>query len=241
MILGLLIGVLLSEIVFTIVLAAGVNIPFLQIAQATGSVAVGISAVVALNLYLATIKRHKSEDSRKASQVYLQEAINILERTYDIFTDAGSNTDPPRNNRLLWLTTARSILRYYRIKDKINQNDHKEIVLEHEEYWRIQLYNILDRNKSNFSVTYFQPSGNKYGEDTIHRDSIGVIFDFARWYDDSQDPLKDTDVITMYAKGAVPIDQFGVIHFIEQYEQYDAKIQERKNELGLNPQSQRLS
>jgi hypothetical protein len=232
MLFGLLVGALLSLIAFTIALAVGENIPFLQIAQATGSIAVGISAIVALNLYLATIKRHKSEDSRKASQEYLQEAIKILERTYDVFTDKGSNTDPPRNNRLLWLTTARMFLRYYRIRDKINQDDHDEIVKEHEEYWRVQMYNILDRNKSNFSLAYFQPSGNQYGGDTVHRDSIGVIFDFARWYDDTEDPLKNTDVITMYAKGAVPIDQHGVEEFIEQYEEYSAKIQERKKALN---------
>ncbi len=84
-------------------------------------------------------------------------------------------------------------------------------------------------------MAYFQPSGNKYGEGTVHRDSIGVIFDFAKWYDDTEDPLKATDVITMYAKGAVPIDQHGVEQFIEQYEEYSAKIQERKSELGSIP------
>ena len=234
MLFGLLIGVLLSLIAFTIALAIGENIPFLQIAQATGSIAIGISAIVALKLYLTTIKRHKSEDLRKASQEYLQEAIKLLERTYDIFTDKGTNTDPPRNNRLLWLTTARMFLRYYRIRDKIDQEDHKEIVKEHEEYWRFQLYNILERNKINFSIAYFQPSGNMYGGDTIQRDSIGVIFDFARWYDDTEDPLKNIDVITMYAKGAVPIDQLGVKSFIEQYEKYTAKINARKKELGYD-------
>lgn len=235
MLFGLLVGILLSLIVFTITLAVGESIPFLQIAQATGSIAIGVSAIVGLNLYLATIKRHSSEDQRKASKEYLQEAIKILERAYEIFTDKGTNTNPPRNNRLLWLTTARFFLRYYRLKGKINQEDHKEIVREHEEYWRIQIYNLLEINKSKFTLAYFQPSGNKYGEGTVHRDSIGVVFDFARWYDDTEDPLKDTDVITMYAKGAVPIDQFGVEQFIEQYEEYSAKIQKRKGELGVVP------
>lgn len=230
---GLLLGILLSLIAFTIVLGACDKIPFLQIAQATGSIAVGISAIVAVNLYVSTIRRHESEDLRKASQEYLQEAIKILERMYDIFTDNGENTDPPRNNRLLWLTTARMILRYHKIRDKINQDDHKEIVKEHEEYWRFQLYNLLRRNRSNFSLAYFQPSGNMYGADVIQRDSVGVIFDFAQWYDDTENPLKDADIITMFAKGAVPIDQHGVKQFIKQYEKYYAKIQERRQELNI--------
>ena len=229
---GLLIGVLSSLIVFTIVLSNVENIPFLEVAQATGSIAIGISAVVGLHLYIATVKRHKSEDERKASQEYLKESINILERAFDIFTDNGKNISPPRSDRLLWLTTARMFLRYYRIRDKINQSDHQAIIKEHEEYLRVQFYNILSQNKSKFNLAYFQPSGDKYGPNTIHRDSVGVVFDFARWYDDTEDPLIDTDVITMFAKGAVPIDQFGVYEFIEQYNEYFAKIQEKKQELN---------
>lgn len=234
MLLGLLVGVLLSLIVSAVARAVAEDIPFLQIAQATGSLAVGISAIVGLFLYEATVKKHKYEGTRNASKVYLSEAVNILERAYDIFTDKGCNIYPPRNNRLLWLTTARMFLRYYRIKQRISQDDHCTIVKEHEEYWRVQFYNILDRNKSNFDLRYFQPSGNKYHGDNIQRDSIGVIFDFARWYDDSEDPLPNTDVISMYAKDAVPSDQVGVQEFIEQYDQYFAKIQERKKELDRN-------
>lgn len=234
MLFGVLLGILLSLIAFTVALGACDNIPFLQLAQATGSIAVGISAIVAVNLYISTISRHKSEDLRKASQEYLQEAIKILERMYDIFTDNGENTDPPRNNPLLWLTTARMMLRYYKIRDKINQDDHKEIVKEHEEYWRFQLYNLLSRNRSNFRLAYFQPSGDKNGADVIQRDSVGIIFDFARWYDDTEDPLKDADIITMFAKGAVPIDQHGVKQFIKQYQEYYAKIQERSKELNVD-------
>lgn len=233
MVLGLLIGILLSLIAFTIALGACDNIPFLQLAQATGSIAVGISAIVAVTLYISTIRRHKSEDKRKASQEYLQEAIKILERMYDIFTDNGKNTDPPLNNHLLWLTTARMVLRYYKMRDKINQDDHTEIVNEHEEYWRFQLYNLLRRNQSKFCLSYFQPSGDKNNADIIQRDSVGVIFDFARWYDDTEDPLKDADIITMFAKGAVPIDQYGVKLFIKQSEKYYAKIQEKRKELKI--------
>ena len=231
MTLGFLVGTLFSLIVFTILLSVSNGIPFIQVAQATGSIAIGISAVVGINLYIATTNRHRAEDKRKTSEEYLKEAIKILERAYEIFTDDGTNVCPPRNDRLLWLTTARMILRYYKIKAQINQTDLSEIVQEHEEYWRVQLYNVLNQNTSNFTVGYFQPSGNRYGGDTVHRDSIGVIFDFAKWYDDSEDPLNSADVISMYAKGALPLDQHGARSFIEQYEEYFSKIVQRKSEL----------
>jgi len=225
---GLLIGALFTLIGGTIYLAICDSIPYLQIAQATGSLAIAISAIVGIKLYLTTIKRHSDEDSRKASGKYLDEAINLLERVYEIYTDDGVNLGPPRNDRLLWLVTARMILRYYRIRDNINQDDHKVIINEHEEYWRHKINTVLSSNSVLFDLAYFMPSGDPYDGDVIHRDSIGVIFDFARWYDDTEDPLQGTDVISMFARGAVPIDQIGVEQYIEQFDEYHARIQERR-------------
>ena len=229
----------MSLILLTITDALVKGLPFVQIAQAVGSAAVGISAIVALSLYLVTVKRHQSEDARKASYEYLKEAKNILERAYEIFTDDGRNTTPPRNDRVTWLNTARMFLRYYRIKDKLNQEDHKEIVKQHEEYWRVQFYNLLRRNTPQFDLSYFRCGGGQYNPETIHRDSIGVIFDFARWYDDTEDPLKDADVITMFAKGALPLDQEGAHQYIESFEDYFQKIQSRKTELQNHDHQQK--
>lgn len=228
---GFLLGTLVSLIVFTIALSFGEALPFLQVAQATGSIAIGISAIVGINLYITTTRRHVAEDSRKRSQEYLGEAINLLERAYSKFTDDGENIEPPRNDRLLWLTTARFIVRYIKIKEKITEQDHLNVIEEHEEYWRTQFYEVLSKNRSNFNLAYFMPSGHPYNGDVVHRDSVGVVFYFSKWPDDNDDPLHGVDAIGMYARSAVPIDQFGVEEFIEQYDDYNSKIQARKQEL----------
>lgn len=234
MLLGFLLGILLTVIGFTVLLSSANEIPFLQIAQSIGSVAIAISAAIALNLYLTTVKRHKQEDCKYASKEYLDEAINLLERAFEIFTDKSQNLSPPRNDRLLWFTTARMIVRYQNVKHKITESSHKDIVQEHEEYWRLQFYELLDDNKDNFTVEYFQPSGDKYHHTTISRKTIPVIFNFSRWHDDSQDVLKQVDEIELLANGAVSISFTGVEEFLEQYDEFFEKVERRKSELEGN-------
>lgn len=234
MLLSFLLGVLLTVIGFTVLLSSISEIPILQIAQSIGSVAIAVSAAIALNLYLTTVKRHEKEDNKYASKEYLDEAINLLERSYEIFTDKGGNLAPPRNNRLLWFTTARMIVRYQIVKGKITESSHIDIVQEHEEYWRLQFYEILEDNNDNFTVEYFQPSGDKYHHTTISRKTILIIFNFSKWHDDKQDVLKQIDEIELLAKGAVSISFSGVEDFIGQYEEFNGKVEKRKGELREN-------
>jgi hypothetical protein len=231
---GFFLGILFSLLGFTLLLSVSENIPFLQIAQATGSIAVGISAIVALNLYRTTLNRHESEDKRNRSKEYLSQAIVAIERSYDIFTDNEENTEPPRNDRALWLTAARFIIRFRRLKEKITEPDHIDVISEHEEYWRNKYATLLSKNKSKFDLVYFMPNGNNYGGEVVQRDSIGVVFDFARWPEDNDDPLHGVDVIEMYARGAIPIDFFGIEEYIEKYVSYHEKIEKRKNEINEN-------
>jgi hypothetical protein len=229
---GILVGVLLSHIAFILAVAMGENTPLLQVIQATAAIAVALSAIVGLNVYLTTIKRHNSEDARKESQEYLHESRNCMERTFEIFTDNGRNTDPPRNSRVLWQMTASMFLRYYRIKEKISQADHREIINEHEEYWRMQFYNLLDRNRSKFDLLYLQPSCEKCGTDTEHMNAIGIIFDFARCTAASADSLRDADGVAMHARGAVPADQHGIRQFIQSNDAYHAMVEQRTLEFN---------
>lgn len=231
---GFLLGILTSLIASTLLLSVSENVPFLEIAQATGSIAIGISTIVALKLYVTTIRRHKSEDDRKRSKEYLSQAILAVERSYEIFTDNEKHTGYPRNDRALWLTAARFIIRFKRLKEKITEQDHIYVINEHEEYWRNKYATILAKNKNKFDLAYLMPSGDIYGGDVVHRDSIGIVFYFARWPEDNDDPLHGVDVIDMYARGAIPIDFFGIEEFIEKYVPYNKKIQKRKEELNGN-------
>ena len=204
-------------------------------AQSTGSIAVGISALVALNLYKTTSSRYESEDKRNRSKEYLSQAIVAIERSYEIFTNKGENTEPPKNDRALWLTAARFIIRFRRLKEKVTEEDHLDVINEHEEYWRNKFATLLVKNKDNFNLAYLMPSGDPYGGDVVQRDSIGVVFYFARWPEDNDDPLHGIDVIEMYARGAIPFDFFGIEEYIEKYVPYHEKIENRKKELDKSP------
>lgn len=220
MVLGILIGFLSALVVFTIIIANADSIPVIQIVQATGSISIAISAFVAIHLYLATIKRHRDEDARKASTEYLREAILLLERAYEAFSDIGGSSGAPRNDRLLWLTVARTFLRYYRMRDKITQEEQKEIVNEHEEHWRHQIYVLLSDNIRRFDLDYFMESGSIHAGNNIQPDSLVVIFDFARWYEDTEDPLPEADVVAMFKKGAIPPDYDGALEYLELFPKY---------------------
>ncbi|MDZ7662951.1 hypothetical protein [Thiohalophilus sp.] len=199
--------------------------------QTIGSLAIAGSAIVAFFLYRLNQARHSHEDKYKASETFLKESIRILERSYEIFTDNGKHIFPPRNDRLLWLTTARMILRFDRLKSRITENEHKEIIDEHEEYWRFQFYKLMDFNNSNFTKAYFCPSGNQYDADTIAINSIAIIFSFAKWKEGNEDPLRAVDDKMLFAKGAIPIDQFGVLDFLEGYSEYWGEVQVMKEEV----------
>ena len=236
---GFLAGVVVTLIAIIIIAALNTDIAFfsqinanLPTFQAIGSLAIACSAIVAFFLYRLNLKRHKDEDAYKESNTFLKEAINNLERAFEIFTDNGTSISPPRNDRLLWLTTARMILRFNKLRSRISISEHIDIVDEHEEYWRFQFYKLLDKNKSNFTKTYFNPSGKPHSGDCVARNSMAVIFSFARWKEGAKDPMDAVDDKLLFAKGAIPIDQFGAIGFLEDYEKYWDEVEELKKKLN---------
>lgn len=235
---GFLIGVLLTLIIIVIVSALNTDIPlFAQINnnlatfQAIGSLAIAGSAIVAFFLYRLNFKRHIQEDTYKASETFLNESIKILERAFEIFTDRGTNLNPPRNDRLVWLTTARMILRFNKLKSIVSETEHLEIIDQHEEYWRFQFYKLINENTPNFTKAYFNPSGKLYSSDCIARNSMAVIFSFSEWKKGAKDPMDEADDKLLFAKGVVSINQVGAIEFLTDYEKYWGEVQEIKESL----------
>jgi len=231
--LGFFIGIIITLIIIVILSITFPTAPtpswvliHISSIQAIGSLAIACSAIVAFFLYRTTIIRHAKEDQFNASEAFLQEAKQLLEKTYLIFTDKEENTNPPRGDRLLWLTTARMITRYRNIKEKITENAHIEITEEHEEYWRYHFYKLLDQNSTNFDATYL---GKINSGTNVERGSIAIVFDFARW--NGTDPLEAVDDKRLFASKVLPIDQHGILHYLEQYKKYWGEVLEiRKNE-----------
>ncbi len=203
----------------------------LIVIQAFGSFAIGISAIVALLIYSFNVNKKSSDDRYKASENFLREAIIIIERAYEMFTDNGKIRNPPKNDRLLWLTIARMLIRFKNMRLKITQDEDCEIINEHAEYWRFQFYKLLDDNVGNFTKEYFSVDEEKYSGNEISRNSIAVIFDFSQWNDGYNDPLHGVDDIELFARDVISIDQQGAMDFLEGYSEYWSKVNKRKAEI----------
>ncbi|WP_136255209.1 hypothetical protein [Onishia niordana] len=202
----------------------------IRVIQALGSLAVACSAVVAYRLYVANTKRHEQEDARAHSGAFLEESKQILERAYEVFSGSGKLV--PANDRLIWLSIARMLLRYQALKVHITELDHRQIMGENEEYQRLRFYVLLDRCKDELDRDYFQGrEDHPHGGEEIDKRSIAIIFNFTKWPDDRPDPIDDVDDIELFAQGSVPIAFHGVEAHLSRRQEYWEAIQARKREL----------
>lgn len=224
------IGIALGFSVSVVIVLTAGEAKLLPAIQTLGSTAVAFSAAVAFGLYLLNERRHQQEDKREASKTYLNESTALLDKAYNIFVQKG--TDPPANDRLMWLSTARMIVRFQRMRVRISEADHIAVIDENEEYTRGRFSALLGGNKDKFTRKYFCPSVDLYSADNVSRKSIAIVFGFARWKSDIPDPLSEVDDIEILARGAIPIDQDGVISYLEDYVDYWAKVQARKSEIA---------
>jgi hypothetical protein len=168
-------------------------------------------------------KKQREEDKRKeVSKAFLDESLVLLERAYETFTRLGTN--PPSNDRVLWLSAARMMVRFRKMRGRLTESEHCEIADEHEEYWRLRFYTLIQDNKKNFTMSYLAPRDDVSEADVVPRRAIAVIFDFANWKEGMEDPLDVVDEKELFARGAVPIDFFHVIEFLERYETFWKKV-----------------
>jgi hypothetical protein len=223
---GLLIGVATTLIAVALALAYFADATVLAGIQAAGSVAVAFSAITAYRLYRANVIRHQQEDRRAVSEIFLKESIALLNRAYDTFTRFGDN--PPKNDRLLWLSTARMIVRFQNMRAKITEPDHQVIVDENEEHIRLKFYTLLATCKDQLTSEYFMPGGQLSDPNAVARNSVAVIFAFSKWPENMQDPLENVDDKELFARGVVPIDFLGVVNYLEHDQEYWEEIERRK-------------
>jgi len=94
----------------------------------------------------------------------------------------------PKPCRLKWLTTARHISRYYKLKDLVVTDIYRLILEENEEYWRHRFYILLDQIALRSSGYYMDLENNDWSEN-IEPKSAMVINDFSNWQDSTKDPL----------------------------------------------------
>lgn len=179
------------------------------------------AVITATANWLNSQKQRADEKRKQASREFLDESIKLLERAYEIFTLFGDA--PPRNDRLLWLSTARMIVRFQRMKSRITEPEHCSIADEHEEYWRLLFYTLLQKNKDSFTLEYFIPSNDVDKVDVIPRKPIKIITGFSEWKGGMPDPLDLMDDKKLFPQKrqivpiARPYDFDEIIRHLDKY------------------------
>ena len=190
-----------------------------EILNAISSISVALGAMLAFYTY-------KSNSQDKESDEFLKEYKNLLERSYDIFTEAGDY--PVSNDRLLWLTVARILIRADHLKSKIRSKTYLFIANEYEEYFSFKYHALLDDNEEYFKKSYFCPDGEIYSPSSIAPNSIAIIFHFSNWKADS-DPIDRIDSINLIAEppGVIPLKFSGIYEYLQSMSGYWNKIEKK--------------
>jgi len=157
---------------------------------ASGSAIAAIAAVVGIFLTLHTFKKTQQD---KQNDAILAQCEKSLVAAYDVLT-AGGSSIPPAQNRLNWLTSARHILRYRKLKERLS-GTHLVICDESEEYWRHKFYIALQ----SLEMKYGYYDEFKVGDErdlgrTIVPKSALVILAFSDWPEGRDDPLNEVTI-----------------------------------------------
>lgn len=148
-----------------------------------------------------TNKAKNDEDKKiaKDKEVNLQ-ATQSLEWAYEVLTQGNVN-QVPEPDRLNWLTAARHIQRYYKLRGLIKTDTYKLLNAEVEEYWRHTFYRLLDR-KEMANINYFTDNANQEWPENIELTSAMIISEFSQWDENIEDPIDIVEREDLINKGA---------------------------------------
>lgn len=146
--------------------------------QAIGAVATALTFLAGLAVYI-------SDSNQKRNGLLAEQAILSLIRAWEIFTEDGT-APRPKSDRLIWLTTARHLERYRRLRGLMRCPGAQNVILnEHEEYWRHRFYTFIEPIALQHGFY-----GNLNDGNQIEPRSAFVIVRFAGW-SNSEDPIKN--------------------------------------------------
>lgn len=130
------------------------------------------------------VRRHLSEDYFKEAREQLQKAFETL----NVYDAEGRLS----NDRLRWLTTARTLLIAERIGKKIMMGSHKEINIEDRQFWRMKFLEIIKDFPEDFYAERPEHMITHGWEDRspISEASLVIIHEFIEWDRSYIDPLK---------------------------------------------------
>lgn len=185
-------------------------------ASSISAIFAGVSALVAAAAIYFPWRTQKS-------QRFLDQATLSLERAYEAFSSNGLKIQPPNPDRLNWLTAARHIEQYRRLKNLIECNEHKLVCEEQEEYWRHKFYVCLDAQNP-LLLDYYKEQTASHRQLGIEPKSAIIVHDFAKWPDEKPDPIDLANVDSILKTGKVLQGNIGLQRYLESLPSYRGKI-----------------
>lgn len=139
-----------------------------------------------------------SNNRKKASEDYLEHALNLLEKSYDALMPLNED-GYPKQSRIAWLTSARLLRASEQTAERIPEMHHRHIYDEQKEYWRGRFYDLLKPDDDGLPSKYFAEKPEHmsgYMPDEVEHEplsekSLGVLYRFVRWPQGLEDPIKD--------------------------------------------------
>lgn len=148
------------------------------------------------------------------SQEILNQAVLSLERAYAALTNDGTETQPPAADRLNWLTAARHIEQYKKLKAKLAFDTHRTVCEVHEEHWRHKVYVCLNAPHQ-LSLSYYKEKLQPERRAGIEPRSALVIHEFAKWPEGREDPIDTVDAKVIMERGEVLKGNYGLQQYVE--------------------------
>ena len=184
-------------------------------------------SMTVLTATLATaIWIHFSNERNRQSLSYLDKAIDLIKKAYEILSDEEGEVT---NDRIRWVTTARLLQRADNISNRITDQAHRHIYMSEHDYWRHQFGELLhfksagiwssffcgmDRTWSLSRAAICTAEENK-GETWIPGAAVSVVYRFSIYPRHYEDPLRSSRSLNSWERDKLSaMEQDGVLEYI---------------------------
>ncbi|WP_023604662.1 hypothetical protein [Aliivibrio logei] len=165
---------------------------FNEVFQMVGPIIAIVALFVSIISFINTKNKNEMDAKTNEDKEISEYAISLLERAYKTLTDNGDHTNPPKANRLNWLTSARYICRFHKLKSSLKILRYILICEENEEQWRHEFYKLFKNSEFNH-LGYFSGTHMCNSIENIEPNSAVIITEFAQWNANYVDPIDSYD------------------------------------------------
>ncbi|KFX62362.1 hypothetical protein [Paraburkholderia fungorum] len=156
----------------------------------------------------------KTPQRDRESKNHLDQAILSLQRAHGALTNDG-RAERAEPDRLNWLTAARHIEMYKKLKQGVTEPSHKVMCEDHEEYWRHRVADAIDMYALRPKGWYEEDRANR--RSGLHPESLVIVYGFASWPDDKGDPIDEADLAAIAAAHDVRKGNHGLRDYLERF------------------------